>query len=275
MSPNNAINTDVKHVRAFGAHVFAAGYGGRYTARMACRSIKLLPKFDSLLAITALPAAILAGALLFAPSVNGEPLDEVASDLVHSDLPIFGRGGDNEWPQHFSDDDSFGCTSRVAFGDWVFREHGAEVEDDVLWYRFSNYGVFHCWANTSRADERARLASVDSHPSFFAFLGSTSVNGSNIELWTVQIGARPGSQYLLLSRDPAEGLIEKFDVLQTACPRANVRDVGSLDTLLTRYCAVNSRSELIRLARRMAQRVPLGSLTRVTVDDETKEGARE
>jgi hypothetical protein len=28
--PNNAINTDVKHARAFGAHVFAAGYGERY-----------------------------------------------------------------------------------------------------------------------------------------------------------------------------------------------------------------------------------------------------
>jgi len=27
--PNNAINTDVKHARALGAHVFAAGYGER------------------------------------------------------------------------------------------------------------------------------------------------------------------------------------------------------------------------------------------------------
>jgi hypothetical protein len=27
--PNNAINTDGKHARAFGAHVFAAGYGER------------------------------------------------------------------------------------------------------------------------------------------------------------------------------------------------------------------------------------------------------
>lgn len=30
MPPNNAINTDVKHARAFGAHVFAAGYGERW-----------------------------------------------------------------------------------------------------------------------------------------------------------------------------------------------------------------------------------------------------
>jgi hypothetical protein len=240
----------------------------RYTARTTYRSEELVSRFDPLLIFAALPVAILVAALLYAPSVNGDSLDEMADDLLHSDLPIFGRGGDNEWPQHFYDKDSFGCTSRVAFGDWVLRKRGAEVEDDVLWYRFSNYGVFHCWANISRADERARLTSADFHPSFFAFLGSTSVNGSDIELWTVQIGARPGSEYLLLSRDPAEGLIEKFNVLQTVCPRANVRDAGSLDILLTRYCAVNSRSELIRFARRMAQRLPLGSFTRVPADDE-------
>lgn len=234
-----------------------------------------MPRFDALLAFAALPAAILVGALLFAPSVSGQPLDDMADDLLHSDLPIFGRGGDNEWPQHFYDEDSFGCTSRVAFGDWVFQRRGAEVEDDVLWYRFSNYGVFHCWANTFRAFERARLDDADFHPSFFVFLGNTSANGSDIELWTVQIGARPGSEYLLLSRAPVEGLIEKFNVLQTACSRANVREAGSLDILLTRYCAVNSRSELIRLARRMAQRPPLGTLVRVPVDDEREEDASE
>lgn len=114
----------------------------------------------------------------------------------------------------------------MAFGDWAFRERGAEVEDDVLWYRFSNYGVFHCWANTFRADARALLDGADFRPSFFVFLGSTSVSGSDIELWTVQIGARPGSEYLLLSRDPAEGLIEKFNVLQTACPRVLVPMCG-------------------------------------------------
>lgn len=210
-------------------------------------------------------------ALLFAPSVNGQSLEEMADDLLHSDLPIFGRGADNEWPQHFYDDESFGCTSRVAFGDWIFRKSDAEVEDDVLWYRFSNYGAFHCWANTFRASERAELDGADFYASFFVFLGSTRVNGSDIELWTVQIGARPGSDYLLLSRGPAEGLIEKFNVLQAACPRSNVRDAGSLEILLTRYCVVNSRNELIRLARRMAQRPPLGTLTRVPVDDEIEE----
>ena len=80
---------------------------------------------------------------------------------------------------------------------------------------------------------------------------------------------------MLLSRDPAEGLSEKFNVLQAACPRENVREAGSMDILLTRYCAVNSRNELIGLARRMAQRLPLGTLTRVPVDDDEEEDVRE
>ena len=226
---------------------------------------------DALSRSASLKAAILVVALLSAPHVNSQSIDEVAEDILHSDLPIFGRGGENEWPQHFYDDGSFGCTSRVAFGDWSFRKRGAAVEDNVLWYRFSNYGVFHCWANTSRAYERDKLDGADSHPSFFALLDRASVNGHDVELWTVQIGARPGSEYVLLSRTPAEGLIDTFTVLQTACPRANVRDAGSLDILLTRYCIVASRGELSRLARRMAQRPPLGTLTRVRADDKTKD----
>ena len=36
--PNNAINTDGKHARAFGAHVFAAGYGERYAEAFSGRA---------------------------------------------------------------------------------------------------------------------------------------------------------------------------------------------------------------------------------------------
>ena len=203
-----------------------------------------------------------------AVSQPDELLSELADDLLHSDLPIFGHGGDNEWPQHFYDDDSFGCTSRIGFGDWVLRETSDEDESDVQWYRFSNYGVFHCWANTFRAYERTKLDDADFHPSFFVLLGKTSVNRNDTELWAIQTGARPGSEYLLLSRAPADGLVEKFTVLQTACPSGNVRDAGSLDILLTRYCAINSTTDLIRLARRMAKRPPLGTLIRVPDDDE-------
>jgi hypothetical protein len=211
--------------------------------------------------------------LLISASARGQSLDEVARDLVHSDLPIFGHGGGNVWPQHFYDDDSFGCTSRVAFGDWAFRERDAITEEHVEWYRFSNYGVFHCWANIFRASDRAKLDGADFHPSFFVFLGKMSVNGADVELWAVQIGATPGSEYLLLSRDSSEGLIEDFNVLQTECPRANVRDAGSMDILSTRYCAIDSRSELNRFARRMALRPSLGTLTLMPIDDGTTEDA--
>jgi hypothetical protein len=244
-------------------------------ARTAHRTSTSASKVDASSKFAALSLATLVVALLFAPLVNGQSLGEMADDLLHSDLPLFGHGGDNEWPQHFNDGDSFGCTSRVAFGDWVFRKRNDAEEDYVLWYRFSNYGVFHCWANTFRANERSKLDGANFHPSFFVLLGRTSVSGQDVELWTIQVGARPGSDYVLLSRAPVHGLIETFTVLQTACPRANVREGGSLDILLSRYCAVNSRGELSRLARRMARRPPLGTLTRVPADDETTQDTRE
>ncbi len=203
-----------------------------------------------------------------AASESNESVSEAANDLVHSDLPIFGHD-DDAWPRHFKDEDSFGCASRVGFGDWVLRETGAIAESDERWYRFSNYGVFHCWANLFRAQERAKLDDADVQPSFFVFLGETSADQGDIELWAIQIGTRPGSEYLLLSRTPADGLIEEFSVLQTACPRASVRDAGSLDILLTRYCVIDSRSELIRLARSMVKRPPRGTLTRVPGNGET------
>ena len=191
----------------------------------------------------------------------------MATDLLHSDLPIFGYGNDEEWPRPLNDGDSIGCISRVGYGDWVFRENDADVGVGAQWYRFSNYGVFHCWTKIFRAYEQRKLDYVDSHPSFFVSLGTINIDKRDIELWVIQIGARPGSEYLLLSRVPADGMIEKFDVLQTACPLANVRDAGSLDILRTRYCAVNSRSDLIRLARTMAMRPPIGTLSHVPDDD--------
>lgn len=227
------------------------------------------PGADRSAPLVILATAILVVSLLLAPRAKAQSPDEVANDLLHSDVPLFGRGGDDEWPQHFHDADSFGCASRVAFGDWSLRAADAADEDDAEWYRFSNYGVFHCWAMTFRAYERGKLDGAESRPSFFVLLGTTRVAGKDVELWTVQIGARPGSDYLLLARAPGAETIDTFTVLQAACPRGNVRDSGSLDILLTRYCVVRSRAELVRLARRMAQRPPRGTLTRVRSDDET------
>lgn len=206
---------------------------------------------------------VLSVGLFIAPPARGASPEEISRDLLHSDLPIFGHGEENEWPQHFVDGDSFGCASRVAFGDWVFTPSDAEDEDAALWYRFANYGVFHCFANISRAYDRKSLAGAEVHHSFFVLLDTKQVKGRNVDLWTIQIGARPGSEYLLLSREPADGIVDKFNVLQTDCPKANVRDADSLDTLLTRYCDIRSSKDLVELAHRMVERPPIGTLALV------------
>ena len=60
---------------------------------------------------------------------------------------------------------------------------------------------------------------------------------------------------------PIEAVIDRFEVLQRTCSRSQVRGGASLDILLTRYCAINTKGELIALARRMAKLPALGTLT--------------
>jgi hypothetical protein len=191
---------------------------------------------------------------------------EVARDLIHSDVPLF-RAGENTWPQAFFEEDSSGCASRVAFGDWALREADAE-DDGVEWYRVLNYGVFHCFAVVARARQREELEFSEHSPSFFVLLGTVQIEDNVTELWALQMGVRPGSDYMLLSRPQGEGAIDRFSVLQAQCPRANVRDPGTLSILLTRYCAINTRADLLRLARRMAQRPPRATLSFVEPPDE-------
>ena len=185
---------------------------------------------------------------------------DIHSELIHSDLPLFDASGENVWPQSFSSEDSFGCASRILFGDWALLNQDGELED---WYRFSNHGVFHCWALVGHAYEREELNDVASEPSFFVRLGTSMGK----ELWVIQVGVRPGSDYILLSRAINDEGIAEFEVMQTKCPHANVRDAGSLDILLTRYCAVNNRSDLMRLARKMAKLPPRGTLLMVEKDE--------
>jgi len=202
-----------------------------------------------------------AATLLAIAFALAQSLEAAERDLVHSDLPIFGHGGENEWPRHFDTEDSCGCSSRVDLGAWVFRETGAKDEDDTPWWYSKYNGVFDCWANIFRGDEPVP-SYVDSYKSFFILLDTVEVDGSELELWAVQIGARPGSDYVLLSRSPGKELIANFSVLQTSCPHEQVRDTGNL------VCVIDSKDELILLARRMAQRPPLGTITRVAGDAE-------
>jgi hypothetical protein len=202
------------------------------------------------------PAMLFAIWLTLQGAADSEPPERHA-DLIHSDLPLWTSGSEEMWPRAFVDGDSFGCETRVSYGDWRFDETG---EDDPTWYRFSNYGVFHCWMWVQRADGRDELRGRQPDASFFIDLGTAQGPAGSVELWALQMGSRPGSDYLLLSRQPEGGSISRFAVLQRDCPADNRRGGPSLSILLTRYCAINSRRELTQLARRMARRPPLGDL---------------
>jgi hypothetical protein len=189
---------------------------------------------------------------------------EMHSDLIHSDLPLWTSGYKGMWPKAFMEKDSFGCAHNIKLGDWKFDEQA----HDSSWYRFTNYGVFHCFLIVRSAYERDDLGTGKFSYSFLIDLGRTRSPSGNVELWALQMGGLPGSDYILLARKPQPGIIKTFVVLQRQCPREDARSGPSLDILSTSYCAINTPEELVQLARRMAQRVPLGTLTFVaSVDD--------
>jgi hypothetical protein len=198
---------------------------------------------------------------------------ELYEELIHSDVPLYGYQ-DDLVPEHFSDNDgSFGCMSRVATGDWTFRRNDAAEKDEPDWMRFGNYGVFHCAIIESGPADRDRLEKNGYRYSFFVQIGTTRVGDQPVELWVLQSGMRPGSDYLLLARAPSESLIKSFDVLQRQCPAANRREGPLMDVWSTRYCSINSRRDLIALAKAMAMEPALAKLTFVgseDAEDETK-----
>jgi hypothetical protein len=203
-------------------------------------------------------ASLVLALVALSAAAQAEP-PERHRDLIHSDLPLWGNGSGATWPRAFSEGDSFGCTSRMPFGDWRYEE--LDAGEDPTWYRVTNYGAFHCFMMVRDAEERIALSGREANPAFLIELGTAIGNDGPVELWLLQRGARPGSDYLLLARRPAPGRIESFDILQRECPGGRTRDGPGLGILLTRYCAINSRRELAALARRMARRPPLARLT--------------
>jgi hypothetical protein len=209
--------------------------------------------------------AVLMG-LTVPAGARDQDADSPAEDPVHADLPLYGYGYNEMWPRHLDDAAEIGCQSRVAFGTWKFRRANADADADddygTSWYRIANYGVFHCAAIVATAGERKNLSVANGRYSFFVMIEKAAGR----ELWALQLGTRPGSDYILLLRKPDAGIIKRFDVLQRDCPRASIRRTKSVDVFLTGYCAINSRSALVALARRMAARPPLGNLTFVDGD---------
>ncbi|WP_337186549.1 hypothetical protein [Phenylobacterium sp.] len=175
------------------------------------------------------------------------------AELLHSDLPLWRPGDAGVSPRAFTNPETFGCAHRLKLGIWRFDARG-EDEGDPIWYRLTNYGMMHCWMNVAEGSDHDTFGS--SRPAFLVELGSAGGR----ELWALQLGARPGSEYLLLARSPAEGPIGQFDVLQRDCTRRQLRQGEPLDILITRYCGINSKHELVAMARRMAKLPPLGRM---------------
>lgn len=191
--------------------------------------------------------AAMLGFLLATPVVAQD------ASLIHSDEPLWAPGTPEVWPQHFVDRDSFGCSHRIQLGVWHYTAADADLGHQ--WYRFANYGVMHCWMNVAEAYEPGNFQGT--RPGFLIQLGRVA----DKELWALQVGARPGSDYVLLARPAGPDRIERFDVLQHECPKGHTRGGRSLDILLTSYCSINTKSQLVALAREMAKRPILGTMT--------------
>ena len=187
--------------------------------------------------------------------------EEFVAELIHSDLPLYTFEWENFWPRGFVGEGSFGCVTKVSYGDWQFTSNPAFEFGDSWWLRISNYGVFHCGANILEAYDREELVEGDFSRGFFVQQGEAEHDGKTLEIWALQRGMVPGSDYILLAREPKEGLAEKFTVLQRRCPQGARRELeGGLDVWLTDYCAINSREELWDLSMAMLEFPALGTL---------------
>ncbi|SER77025.1 hypothetical protein [Sphingobium sp. YR768] len=193
--------------------------------------------------------------------------DEMIAERIHSTLPLYTFDWEQTWPRSFSSGDDFGCTSRVAFGDWHFTPNPDSDSAEERWESFANYGVFHCAAIMRTSSEQADLDEAKWEYGFFVRLGTTRKGSTKWELWALQKGTVPGSEYTLLARQPEEAMIERFTVLQQRCPTGTQLQAKGLDIWLTRYCAINSRGELLSLARKMLSLPPLGVIERVVKAD--------
>lgn len=205
-------------------------------------------------------------ALAIAPmpaEARAEDREARVDERIHSGLPLYTFEWDFIWPRSLQAGDRLGCASRVRLGDWRFTPTDPELGEES-WERYGNYGALHCAAVIRVADERSELGEADWAYGFFVRMGEGRLGSKKWELWALQKGTVPGSQYILLAREAGpNGPVGSFRVLQRRCPQGRIREVRGLDVWSTRYCSIESREALLMLARRMLRRPPLGTLVRV------------
>jgi hypothetical protein len=215
----------------------------------------------SLAAATTLALSSLAVAPVAAQT--GEQAESIY-EPIHSNLPLHTFEWKDLWPRNSHSGETFGCSSRVGFGDWRFSAAATDEDKQGYWVRLDNYGVIHCAAIIRTTEKREDLGKAEWAYGFFVRLGTARVGADHWELWAIQKGMRPGSEYTLLARAAGQaGLVTEFRVLQQRCPRGRLLEVEGLDVWSTRYCAINSRRELLALARQMMRLPPLGIIERV------------
>ncbi len=216
-------------------------------------------------------SVILVVSIVSLTGLNGQAQDndEFHSVLIHSDLPLWSSEDENVWPQHFLTDDSFGCSHRISTGDWKFTNFEYSEDDFLETFRLANYGVFHCGIMFSRFFEEDD--SSDSTTSFFVFMDEIDYQSRRYELLALQIGVIPGSNYLLFAREKEQKPNGDLIVLQRECSKKKLRKGPEMDVWSTTYCAVNTKKDLINIARKMIKRPPLGKLEYMSSDYDNKE----
>jgi len=183
-------------------------------------------------------------------------LPSYAQERVHSDLPLFSGEHEELQPHSIVDPGSIGCASRIATGDWKYVEKREDREPEVEWLRLRNYGAIHCAATEEWDYDREQSGGRGFKYSWFVQLGAAKRANSTVELWALQSGARPGSDYLLLARTPSPGLIKNFEVLPIECPKRFERKGNGPDIWRSDYCAINTAEQLRLFAKQMSNALP-------------------
>lgn len=176
-----------------------------------------------------------------------------AAQEIRSDLPLWGAGASREqvWPRHFVTEQSMGCASVLHYGDWRFREADENPNGLFSWMRISNYGVFHCAMRFAEGFRREALHGADVDLGFLVELGDAGQE----RLYAFQIGLHSSRYILLAATPPVEGAaLTRFRVLDAECPRRLMRQGPRIDIFGSSYCVVETRRDLIGLARAAARK---------------------
>ncbi len=122
---------------------------------------------------------------LFAAELENEDWPPVYEDLIHADLPLWGDETQDVSPFHYYEDDgSFGCAHRIGLGDWQLKN---TLDNEPSWYRFTNYGAFHCFVLAFKDMARERLEHSFLGYSIFIRIGQVQHQEKAVDLWVLQM----------------------------------------------------------------------------------------